>query len=1034
MSENQPYHSESSPLPATEYTVISGHEVAGDPGLAQLRCYVPVLAVIAAPFASMNGSDDPLSPLDPIQEWHAMLRAFKEARPRQRTTSAPLALVRLLPPTAERLAGALAGHGADAFRIVHVVAHGERDMLYLEDDDGSEAYAVAEHVVKLFQGSGARIVVLDGCFSRRLAQMLLDDTPVEAVVGTRRRAGEQHAVAFNARFYAELASGAGVREAFRAAVADLRDRPEGQADRYELVVDDNRHEVWLALPEPAQRAPRPLIANGLPRTCDLPVPLGFVGRRELLRKLGEDLFRFDRRLVLLTGPDGIGKRWLAAAFANRFGWRFAEGVVWLRCGAGTTAGEVQALLAQVAGLPPLAPRDEVLAALAGRGLLLVLEGVAELAPGAERRALADLLADLLAPAHHAVIMTAAQPDPALLPSGPTFTAKVRAVERLAVREARTLAMRRAVVRGVEALDVDTIDDFLDRTRQLPWLIVGGVEMIRREGVDAPLKYLGGFDQDDAALPGAYLRRRLEWLLADQRDLLKLLIRAQGMADALDERLALGLAGADAAAQLEVLVAQDLLRRDGTLVVIPGEVRAFIRERFPLDAAKQAHLDRVIVQYFAQTWPADTPEPLDAVSRARLNNVRALVERQISSGRVSAPAELARALVAAAPAFAAAGLAEDFVRYGGALRDQLPEGSDLARLQVAMGSMLSALPGKQDEAGWLFQVTLALEALSRPVLAEASLAYGRHLVAVGQPGAAVDLLARAFRAVMAQPQETDVRVAATLACEWGRALAARGQHADAIKRFKGALAGYARTRQVEPAAAAQRELSASLLALGDATQAEDVLRRALATADAVGRRDLAAELRQQLAGLGQARVEQLLRAERADEAAVELGDAVRHLSMAVADVLALHDRARLGRVLHDLARLQARAGMMDDGAANAARAHRLLAAAKQQPDLAEAAITLGQLRMAQGDAVGAQAALHEALDLARALNLPDALQRAAEILVRVHQIRARHALQGDRAFCQDTAAQAEHSRQRLAELDLREHSAALERIVQGLAAL
>ena len=127
------------------------------------------------------------------------------------------------------------------------------------------------------------------------------------------------------------------------------------------------------------------------------------------------------------------------------------------------------------------------------------------------------------------------------------------------------------------------------------------------------------------------------------------------------------------------------------------------------------------------------------------------------------------------------------------------------------------------------MTLAIEGLSRPVLAEASLAYGQHLVTVGQTGAAVDLLARTFRAVMAKPDGTDVRVAATLACEWGRALAARGQHADAIKRFEGAVAGYARTRQAELSAVVQRELSASLIALGETARAEDVLRRALATA-------------------------------------------------------------------------------------------------------------------------------------------------------------------------------------------------------------
>jgi hypothetical protein len=163
----------------------------------------------------------------------------------------------------------------------------------------------------------------------------------------------------------------------------------------------------------------------------------------------------------------------------------------------------------------------------------------------------------------------------------------------------------------------------------------------------------------------------------------------------------------------------------------------------------------------------------------------------------------------------------------------------------------------------------------------------------------------------------------------------------------------------------------------------------------------------------------------------MGEAVRHLSGAVADALTTSDRLLLAHVLHDLARVQAQAGMVDDGAANAARAHALFTAAGSSRDLAEASVTLGQLRMAQGDAVRAQAALHEALDLAQALALPEVLERAATVLVRVHQIRARHALQGDQAFRRDTVAQAEVSRRRLAELHLTEHAAALGRIVQAL---
>ena len=145
-------------------------------------------------------------------------------------------------------------------------------------------------------------------------------------------------------------------------------------------------------------------------------------------------------------------------------------------------------------------------------------------------------------------------------------------------------------------------------------------MVRGDGVEATLKYLSTFGQEDAALPAAYLRSQLEGLLADRRDVLKLLIRAQGIPDGFDERLALGLAGGDAAEQLDALLARDVLRREGALIVIPDEVCAFIAT-LPPGRAKQAHLDRVIAQYFAQNM-ARTIRPLDAVSRARLNNVRA----------------------------------------------------------------------------------------------------------------------------------------------------------------------------------------------------------------------------------------------------------------------------------------------------------------------------------------------------------------------------------------------------------------------------
>ena len=175
-----------------------------------------------------------------------------------------------MPPTARQLAHALAGNGPDAFQVVHIVAYGERDLLYLEDEQGHEAYAVAEHLARLWQPSCARLVVLEGGFSRHIAEHLLTHTSVEAVIGTRRKVMDDNALHFNAELYAGLAAGATVRAAYRAALSLLKSRADGQADRFEFVERDDGPDVTLPLPPPASNPGRPILADGLPRTITLP--------------------------------------------------------------------------------------------------------------------------------------------------------------------------------------------------------------------------------------------------------------------------------------------------------------------------------------------------------------------------------------------------------------------------------------------------------------------------------------------------------------------------------------------------------------------------------------------------------------------------------------------------------------------------------------------------------------------------------------------------------------------------------------------
>ncbi len=1033
-------------------TVVSGRDVLDDPGLVQLRRYLPVLAVIAAPYAGLGGDQEPLNPLDPAGEWDSLIRMLAATTKLQADGGTRLALVRLEPPTSAWLGAALAADAGgpdaarsaaaridaarfDAYRVVHFVCHGERDMLYLEDEDGHEAYAVAEHVVNLFQHSRVQVVMMDGCFSRRMAQMLVDETPVAAVIGTRRRVTESNASLFAARFYAELTGGSDVRKAYRAALGELKRRPDGQADRYDLVIDEDVHEVTLPLPDGRIRAARPLIAGGMPCLLDVPQPVGFVGRREELNTLAEAIPTSGHGAYVLHGPAGIGKSWLAAAFAARFGWRFADGVVWFHCNAMTTAQEVAARLARVLDLPGHTPLADLVAALRTRRVLLVLDQVDALASWAELERLGTLIRDVAASgaaddggttsgASSWVLVTARDTSGLLRGDGESLALDVLP---FTPKESRTLAMRLAVERNLDVLDVDTIDDFLERTLNLPWLITQAIEMVEAQGMAYALEDLLAFQADEPDLPGLFARRQLRQLSLREDRALNLLVRSQGLPDAMSEDLARRLCGEGSDQHIQTLVGHGLLQHDGALLVVPDAVRTLVIAQVPLTGRESDQVDRAIMEYLARTWPGDSPAHLDRAIQARLNNVRALIQRQIRPDSAINPAVMARVLVAAAPACQAAGLGEEFAAYAQGFREKLAVGTDLARLQLAMGDVLGDLPGNKTESGWLYRVTLRLvEDVDRATTAQASLAYGRHLVGVGQLDEACEWLGSALKALLSQVDRGDVRLAAQLAHEWAKALAQLSHHKDAVRRYEAALAGYAETRDAAGSALCQRDLSVSLVQVGEIDRAEDVLRRAMATADYIDRRDLAADIRQQLAAV------YVTRANMDAESTNELRNAELALNDAVADCLSGDDAGRLAAICLALGRVQARLGQLDDAVAAVRRSRARYDQTGHLRDQTVAAITLGQLELAQGDSLAAETALHEALDSASVLGDDGLVRQAAGVLVRLHQLRARYAGHADTAFLQSSLNHARDAQDRLAALGLADHAAALGQVVAGLA--
>jgi len=1024
--------------PAAPQVIADGRAVLQDPGAASLRRTLPVLAVIAAPYAAMNSSQDPLNPLDRVAEWDLLRAAMQDAAGRAGESAAPLALVRLTPPTSAQLATVLSHGGPDAFRVVHVVGYGERDMLYLEDENGHESYAVAEHVANLFKPSGALAVILEGCFSEHMARLLVEQAGVQAVIGTRRKVLPANARTFAAYFYAALAEGSAIRRAYRAALAALKQQENGQADRFELVEADaleSLDDPAIPLPAPEARAGCPLVISGDPPLINLPQHAGFIGRRAMLSALAQDPPGGDPQVIALAGGVGLGKTWLAAEAAGRFAWRYPGGVLWITVTPGSTAGDIRAQVAQLARLSPYSPEDTVLARLGGEPSLIVLDQVDQLAPDSERAALRALLGRIAAETPARVILTA--PDARdLLPPG--ASSRVDLVEELPAKTARVLALRLAVERHVEALDVDTIDEFLERTHGAPWLIEHGVTLASALGLPGALEELASYKPDMPEPLALYVRRRITLLSEEPDGPIGLLARAQRLPDAFDRALAHVLAGsaARADAQLDTLLKYSLLREEQGLLSILPAARAQLAAINPLNGAKADQVDGVVMRTLVQQWAsASEPAleiPLTRAEQARLNNTRAVVRRQSRPESTLPRGMVARLLVTAAPAYRRAGLADDFWRSAQLVRETLGEGTDYARLQIAMGEALSLLPGRREEAGYMLQMTQALAGVDRNVLASASRAYGDHLLAAGEIQAAEETLGAALKALLAG-KNANVRVAAALAESWAHALVAQQRTRTALTRYEAALAGYRQAGMSTRAVEVQRDLAEALLRLGEADRAQAALAEALADPCSIESPPLRGQIH---CRLGLAHLVRAARAHKAGQGSLRdaaWAAAESQLRAALPDLLSGGPAGDLAQVYHELGRLLARRGEVPEATAHVERSRALFERAGNPSSLAGTLLTLGKLRIAAGEPDEALAAIRRALALATEAKAPALATSAAELLVRAHQLDARRVLAGEPAEREAVLARLAQSHAALAVAQQARSLEALESVRRALSA-
>src|SRR5690606_31253250 len=162
-------------------------------------------------------------------------------------------------------------------------------------------------------------------------------------------------------------------------------------------------------------------------------------------------------------------------------------------------------IAQLAGLSPYSAEDAIFARLKQDPALIVLDQVDQLSGEAERSALRALIGRLASETQARVILTAQEAGD-LVPPG--VAGRVDVVEPFQPKTARVLALKLAVERQVESLDVDTIDEFLERTHGFPWMIDHGVRLAAADGLDSALEELAAYKPDMPEPLALYFRRRI----------------------------------------------------------------------------------------------------------------------------------------------------------------------------------------------------------------------------------------------------------------------------------------------------------------------------------------------------------------------------------------------------------------------------------------------------------------------------------------------------------------------------------------------
>ena len=143
----------------------------------------------------------------------------------------PIRLRRVFPPTLDQLRRELSPPALRLRtpRVFHFLGHGEEDYLWFEDELGSGQKVTAAQLRRLFEGTPIRLALLNACWSatsrvKSLCQHLVEGAGLAAAIGHGKPVADASAIAFARRFYAEIARGQSIQQAYFAGRNELAEK------------------------------------------------------------------------------------------------------------------------------------------------------------------------------------------------------------------------------------------------------------------------------------------------------------------------------------------------------------------------------------------------------------------------------------------------------------------------------------------------------------------------------------------------------------------------------------------------------------------------------------------------------------------------------------------------------------------------------------------------------------------------------------------------------------------------------------------